>query len=85
MLSQGVNKILSFKWGQEVTIHVENVYKFFEVLKLLIIRIIVIIFTGFSIGIYKEAKKIANRLIMAYNDIMNTGTEDKSWKHIIYL
>jgi len=84
MLSQGINKFLSFKWGQEVTVRVENVYKFFEVLKRLIIRIIVIIFTGFSIGIYKEAKKIANRLLMSYEMIMDTGTEDKSWKHIFY-
>jgi len=78
IFSQGVNKVLSFKWGQEVNINIENVYKFFEVLKLLIIRVIVIIFTGFSIGIYKEAKKIAKRLFMSYEMIMDTGTENKS-------
>jgi hypothetical protein len=78
MFSQGINKILSFRWGQEVTIRVENVYKFFNVLKLLIIRIVVIIFTGFSIGIFKQAKLLSKKLINCYKAIMNTGTEDKS-------
>jgi len=38
----------------------------------------VIVFTGFSIGIFKQARFLTKRLFMAYEDITETSTEDKS-------
>jgi len=78
LLAQLMNNMCFFKLGQKIIIYTENVYKVFKFVKILIIRIFVIVFIGFSIGIYKKASLLTKKLFICYNAITKSATEDKS-------